>query len=63
MSKSIPSVPHCLNCARPLAEVPLMLGLKDGGMRTWLCSDCIAGLWARVQVELAAPTPPRLRIV
>lgn len=46
MKTPVPAVPHCLGCNRPADDTPGMLSLRQGGMPTHLCFDCIGELYA-----------------
>ena len=45
-------VPHCVACNRPDGEPPIMLSVQQGGMPTYLCSDCLAELHQTAQSVL-----------
>lgn len=42
-------IPACVGCSRERDAVSLMLGLRHGGMSTYLCADCVRDLYAVVR--------------
>ena len=55
--RGTPYVPHCESCSRPQEDTPGMLSVRQGGMPTWLCFDCIDELKAIVDVCRGAESP------
>lgn len=41
---SIKETPTCEGCSRPEFQTPGMCSLRKGGMRTFVCFDCIDDL-------------------
>ena len=50
MSRPISPNPHCVGCNRTRDEVPGMFSLKQGGMPTHICWDCVDELHAKAWI-------------